>query len=226
MAEIYIVPSWFFGVNIALEILFGIITFLLAAYAFKLYNLSNEKEIKILGYSFSFISLSYFIVSIVNFIFLSISQNNTRLLMLEEIINLKNTLILTYLLFLIIGYVTLLYITFHKKTSKTYLIILATTLIGVFFSKNLILTIYLFIALFLFFISYHYLMRCIKNKNEKTFMIFLGFASLFLSALSLIFVSKYHVGNAYVFSHIFDFIGYTLILLSLLFVLKNGKKKK
>ena len=61
MAGLYIIPEWFLGYDIALNLLFGIITLIVSLYAFKIYRLSSLKQSKLFGISFSFISISYFV---------------------------------------------------------------------------------------------------------------------------------------------------------------------
>ena len=66
MTFFYLVPSWFFGYGIALEIIFGIVTALVALLSMKVYNLCEQRECKLMGLAFSSIAISYFILPLVN----------------------------------------------------------------------------------------------------------------------------------------------------------------
>ena len=67
MANLFLIPKWFFGYGVAFELIFAIITLAVALYSFKVYKLSNQNQPKLFGIAFLFFSISYFIQSILLF---------------------------------------------------------------------------------------------------------------------------------------------------------------
>src|SRR3989338_6247396 len=100
MAQLYSIPHWFAGFNVIFEILFIIATAMVAFYAFKIYRISSKGEIKLFGISFASLSISYLILVIVNSFFLT-SENNTIMLTIERIADIRNIAIALYIVFFI-----------------------------------------------------------------------------------------------------------------------------
>ena len=108
MAQLYFVPEWFFGYNIFLEIIFFLITMVVASYSFKVYRASSERNSKLFSLAFILIALSYFTLAILNLIFLSVIRGELRVLSLDEFTTLKNLAIYSYIALFILGFATLL----------------------------------------------------------------------------------------------------------------------
>ena len=68
MAYIFTSPEWFFGYDVALELSFAVITLLVCFYAWKISQVTQERNIRLFSLAFLFISLSYIIQTILNFI--------------------------------------------------------------------------------------------------------------------------------------------------------------
>jgi hypothetical protein len=67
MIEIVYSPKWFYGKDIAIDIIGIVILFLIAFFSLKYYRLSKNKNYLFLSASFFMISLSYFFKIITNF---------------------------------------------------------------------------------------------------------------------------------------------------------------
>ena len=224
MAQLHSIPNWFAGFNIFFEILFLIATALVAFYAFKIYKLSRHNETKLFGISFASLSISYLVLAVVNIFFLSASENNTFALTIRRIIDVKNTAIGLYIVFFIIGFVTLLYTTLKTNRLRIYGILLILTFTAINFSFDKVFMIYFISSLFLLFINYHYFVEYRKKKNTNIFLVLIGMFFLFLS--NVIFLPQIIYIPTYVISHSLELIGYSFIVASLVKVIQNGKKKK
>ena len=117
MVLISFAPSWFYGYDIALELLFAVVSLIVAALAFKIYKKTAQKNVGLFGLSFTFVGTSYIIQSILNFLILSeINQNICTAIKIESVNVFNQFGLLVHILFMTIGLCILTYITFkHEK---------------------------------------------------------------------------------------------------------------
>ncbi len=226
MEILHIMPAWFLNLNLIFELLFFIFAAAIAIYSFRIYALTKQRESKIFGFAFSFLGLSHLALAIVNNLFLSIISGGLRELDFDDIINLRNILVVAYVMFFIIGLISLVYISFKAKSIRTYLILLALSLVSIWFACNKSFVIYLLASIFLLLISGYYLSEYRRNHNVNTLFVFLGFSALAISSIFLAFVADYLLPQAYVSAYFIELIGYSLIISSLIKILKDGKKTK
>lgn len=226
MESLHVIPSWFFGYNIFLEMIFAIFTGVVAFYSFKIYKLYSQRELKLFGTSFTFLSISYITLTLINILFLTLVQNNNFVLNVERIIDIKNILITLFVFSFLLGFVTLFYTTLKIKSGRVYTLLAILFMIAINFSYDKSFMIYLLSSIFLVFINYHYFREYSIKKHKNVLFVLLGMVFLLASNLSLIAEANSFVPEMYVFSNILELIGYSSILLSLVYVLKNGKKKK
>src|SRR3989344_3870788 len=85
MTSFYVVPKWFYGVDVALEIAFALITMFVAIVAFKMFKITDEEQFEFFGVSFGFISFAYFLWAIINLFVVSQLTNGLRGLTLYEL---------------------------------------------------------------------------------------------------------------------------------------------
>ena len=211
MAELHFIPAWFLGFNIAFEMVFMLAAALVALYSYRIYKISSQKEIKLFGISFGLLSASYFVSSIISLFFVSALEGNILA-------------IASYVVLLVLGYITLLYTTLKVGRKRVYGLLIALAFTAINFSFNKVFMIYFVSSLSLLFVNYHYYMEFIKRKNTNVFLTFWGMFFLFIS--NVIFLVQASSSATYVISHIAELIGYCFIVASLLRVIKNGKKKK
>jgi len=225
MVNIHSIPAWFFGYDILLEIAFALISLTVALYAFKMYKLSDQESSKLFGFAFLFISISYFIQSFLNFAILSKLNENICTLMKVQSVDSFNVIgIYVHMIFFIIGLVTLAYMTFNLKNKKLYSILLILAILPILFSVNQLYVFYMISSLLLAYILIHYTSNYLGNRQTKTMMVLIAFLFLLFSNLHFIFSVNHSL--YYVIGHFLELIAYSLILLNLILVFKNVKKKK
>ena len=224
MAELHFIPSWFLGFNIAFEMVFMLVAALVALYSYRIYKISSQKEIKLFGISFGLLSASYFVSSIISLFFVSALEGNILAIAIHRVLNTQNIAIASYVVLLVLGYITLLYTTLKVGRKRVYGLLIALAFTAINFSFNKVFMIYFVSSLSLLFVNYHYYMEFIKRKNTNVFLTFWGMFFLFIS--NVIFLVQASSSATYVISHIAELIGYCFIVASLLRVIKNGKKKK
>ena len=226
MEPLHIIPAWFLGLNTTFEIIFVIFTALIAFYSFKIYRISRQRESRIFGLSFLFLSLSYASIIVANILFLCILRGGFCTIEIGDIISLKNLFVLLYLSFLVLGFITLFYTTLKSKNTRLYFLLLFLSLTSIFYSADRSLSIYFISSLFLLLIGIHYFKQYSLIKNKNTLYVAIGISLIFISNVLMGFVGNYTLPNLYVISSFLEIAGYIFIVSSLIKVLKNGKKTK
>jgi len=224
MAHLYLVPNWFFGISIFLELLFAVVTIAVAYYSYKIYKLSGQRETKIFSLAFLFIAVSYILWACINFFIAAQLNQNLRALDFQEIgriIGLNQFAIYAFFVFFIIGLITLTYTTLKINNRRTYILIILTSLLGLFLSCNVSLTFYLLSSVLLFLISGYYYEEYQLRKNKKTLITLVAFTCLFFGNLNFIFTANNYV--YYVIGHILKLAAYGLILFNLVSIFKKQK---
>jgi len=224
MAYLHYIPEWFFGFNIAFEMIFMLSAALVALYSYKIYKISCEREIRLFGISFGFLSASYFMSSIISLFFISTMEKDFFVISISRILNVSNVIVALSICSMVIGYITLLYTTLKIKRKRIYGLLILMAFTAINFSFNKVFMIYFITSLSLLFINYHYYMEFMKRKNTNVFLVFWGMFFLFVS--NVIFLVQTAQISTYVISHITELIGYGFVTASLIRTIQNGKKKK
>jgi hypothetical protein len=220
MHEIYQVPLWFLKLDIAMELIFAVITLLVCLYSFKIYKLAEQRQSKIFGISFLLISLSYFVRFIISTIMAF--KLNTSFLNPNVLYNLNylsNIGIYVYMLLFIAGLLTLAYMTFKTKNFEVYILLLITIILAIVFSFNAFYVFYILFYILLAFILVYYIQNYIKSKNKKTFIVLIAFGLLFLSSIYFMIPGNNII--YYMISHFFELMAYLLILTDLIIIIKK-----
>jgi len=220
MAYLYLVPQWFFGFGIAMEIIFGLIALWVALYAFKIFSFSSQRELKLFGSGFLLISISYFLWAIVNFFVLNQLDDHSWALNLGQITLLGKIGVYLHIIFYLAGLVTLLYMILRVKNVRAFFLILLLTFIAFFVSANKAFTFYILTIFFFGLIFFHYLQEYFSKKHSpRIISVLLAFMLLVISHISFLFSASSY--GYYVVGHLIELAAYILILVSLMFSLKK-----
>jgi hypothetical protein len=221
---LYYSPFWFLGYDILLECLFALVTFAVAMYSFRIYKISSQKELKFFGVSFFLISLSYFLWAILNgFAVSKLAAQRCCFLDFNSIGRLLTIGAYAHIVFFLAGLVTLTYTSFKTKNYKIFMLLSSLVLLIAFLVEEKYLILYLLSAVLFFFIAYNYLEEYQIKKNKKVLLILIAFVFLFFGRLGFVFSLAHQ--TSYVFGHLLELLAYTLILISLILVIKHRPKK-
>jgi hypothetical protein len=225
MAHLYLVPRWFFGFDIAMELLFAIIAAALAFFAYKVYRISEEREVRLFSVSFLMISLSYIVWAGINTFLLSRLTDEVMEISLRNILSLNYIFGLMHMSLFVLGILTLAYATLEPKNrGRTYYIIAGLALVALV-SSSLPWITYQILAIFLLSaIVYHYAIDHMCYTNKKARPVFLAFVLLLLSRIDFLFATK--SATAYIFGHVLELAAYILILVSLTHSMTSTKGVK
>ena len=215
----YVIPQWFFGFDIGMEILFAIITCLVAVFAFKINKVTKERKIWLLGVAFLLMGLSYIFLGVINYWFAQIASEQFREVSIGEIQTVGIVGVYLYMILFTSGLVTLGYLTAGMKKGKTYYLLFGLSLLVIASSFYKLITFRILAVFLLSFIAYQYFDDYLKNKNKKEFWILLSFTILFLSSVCFIFSPVYY--PAYIVGHLFELLAYIIMLVVLIKTVKK-----
>ncbi len=218
MALFYVLPHWFIGYGLAFELLFGIVTGLLAYYSFKVYNLCDQKECKNLGWAFASISASYVSLLIIQMAMWAKINTSSYIRAIETYSLYTMIGLYLHVIFLLIGFATYAYVTLNLKNQRAYSLLISLSILSVIFSANVGLALNFISAVLLLYVTLHYANQYKKKHNHKVLLTLIGVSALLLARLIFAFTSFNPV--LYALSHFIEFIGYTVMTVSLMKALR------
>ena len=210
--------------SIGMEIIFALVTLLIAFYAFKIYKISYQKELELFGAGFLSICLSYIIWIVLNISAIVHLINSTGVYEAVEALNLFKSGAYAHMILFLVGLSMITFVTLKSGNKKNLLLLTALAIVPVFIAINQVAVFYSISVIFMLYLAIYYFTEYIHKKSKSLLTNFLAFASLAIGTLLLIF----SLGNyiIYVVGHVFSFGAYALLLLNLLRSLKHGKKAK
>jgi hypothetical protein len=216
----YLAPAWFFGVDVIFQLIFGVITLLVAVYAFHIYKVTEKRQLEIFGLSFLLISISYLIQSLFNFLVLSKLDEGVCNAMKIPSVALFNTMgVFAHMIFMTGGLVLLGFMTFKTSKIRIFWLMLASTLLAVLLSLNHLYVFYVMTSVFLLFIAWHFIENYSKKKQTKTLLVAIAFVLLLLGRMQ--FVLALNDPMFYVIGHVLELFAYLFILWNFLLVRKR-----
>ena len=222
MSQLYLVPRWFFGVDVVLEIIFGIVTLLVALYSFHIYRLCYQRECRLLGFGFLSISLSYFLWSFINLFITSRLNDGSFALNLEPLSRLGLFGVYAHILLLTLGLATLAYTTLKSGSYRSYSLFATLPLLVIIFSAQKALAFYFVSSFLLLYLVLHYGIEYRNARRQTTFLLFLAFILIFVGNVSFTFSTLQNIH--YVIGHLLELVGYVFILSSFLITLNKVRK--
>jgi hypothetical protein len=220
MVDIFLIPTWFFGYDVLLELAFAIITLVVGLYSYKVYKLSGRKQVQTFSIAFFLISVAYLMQSITNFLIISkLNENVCQVLKINSITTLNNLGFYAYMLFFIIGLLILTHTTIKAKNEKLYSLLFVITLLAIIFSTNKLYIFYLLASVLLAYMVWYYFNNYLKNKQAKTLLVLAAFIFLLFGRIHFL-VSVNH-GLFYMIGHFLELIAYILILINLILIIRK-----
>ncbi len=218
MTGLYIIPNWFFSYDIALNIIFAVITLAVSIYALKIYKLSFQRQSKLFGLSFLSISFSYILKSL--FISILLLKLHYQKVISLLTFNIWTDLALyTHIFFFILGLVTLAYMTFSVKNFRVYSSIFLLSVFPFLLTNYKTHMFHILSALLLIYIFYHYFKNSLNNKSLWNIAVMAAFGLLFLSNIGFLLAINYNF--YYVFGDLINLLAYILVLTNLLLVARK-----
>jgi len=225
-------PPWFYGKDIAIDILSAVVVLLIGFFSFRNFSLDKKnKRHFILGGAFVLLGLS-FIIKILTDVLSHRQDWLSRpfwLSILGKDIITSYTLLsaIGFLLFAILtlfGFYILYALSSKDELSMNYVIIAYLILVSTYFTRFTYFILYLTAFIFLLALSRRYFISYTKNKYQNTLFLCISFSIITLSQFVFIFTNSNPV--LYVLAELIQLIGYLFLLYTFVMVLRNAKKKK
>jgi len=209
------------GYDIVLECLFGIISLLLALMAFRVYSRTDQRQIKLFGIAFAFMSASYFVQALFNYLIISKTNAAVCSSMILPIFSWYNFLgVYTHIILMTIGLVVLTYMTLKVQKPLLLVMMLIVSLVALFFSEEHFLTVFLILSTVYFvFICIHFVKNYRRNKDRKSLLTALAFLFLLFGSVNFIFCTQGEF--FYGVAHVLALVAYLFILGDFYLVLKK-----
>ncbi|MGV8161845.1 MAG: hypothetical protein ACP5N2_00755 [Candidatus Nanoarchaeia archaeon] len=225
-------PQWFSGPDFIIDLISVVILFMIGFFAWKFYSLnkSNKKHLLlfislvVLGASFIFKILTYLILYSTTFEVEIFDMFGQLIYYLEPNNFYFSISFIIYAVLTLIGFYLLYSIYDSKISSSTSLLMFYFILVISLFSENAYLFTHLTAFLLSILITYALWRNYKKNKLNSTRNLTLSFGILAFSRIFFIMASFY--SSMYVLGELIQLIGFIMLLLTFISVLKNGKKKR
>lgn len=213
-------PDWFFGYDVALELLFAIITMIVAIQGFRIYKATLQKQPLYLAWSFLLISISNIIQSIINFLIITeLNENVSQIVKIESITLFNNIGIYTHMFFMIVGLSILTFMTLKTKEIRGLILIPILALTGTFLSINPFYFYNVITSILLITITWYYINNYLKNKKTNTLMIAIAFLFLLFGSIHFLFAVNHSL--FYAIGNILELVAFSLVLVNFVRVRKR-----
>ncbi|MEK6938668.1 MAG: hypothetical protein AABX04_06495 [Nanoarchaeota archaeon] len=209
------------GYDVLLEVLFGIISLIVALFAFKVYYRSNQRQAKLFGIAFSFISLSYFVQALFNYLIISKANTGVCKAIALPLFAWYNFLgVYTHILLMMVGLVIMVYLTLKIHKPLLLVLMLLVSLISLFFSEEHFLTVFLILStVYFIFICIHFVNNFRKNKDKKSLLVALAFLFLLFGSINFMFCTQGE--TFYGLAHFLALVAYLFLLWDFYLVLRK-----
>ena len=216
----YMSPQWFNGYDVVLELLFAVITIIVALFAYRTYKTTNLVYSKYLSLAFMFIGFSYIVQSVINFLILTnLNQSVCGFMKINSIAYFNTIAMYVHMIFFTVGLVLLAYMTFKIEKKVILFLLLALSFIVLFFGSNSLYMFYLLSSIYLMIVSLYFVKNYLKNRKFTTMMIAIAFLFLLFGSIHFLFSVNHQL--FYVIGHLLEFVAYVLILINLIMVRKK-----
>jgi hypothetical protein len=214
----YAISQGFMNINILFTLAFAITTSLVSFVSYKIYKLTNRKELKL--FSLAFLSFSFaYIVQLILGIALKYKLESVVRAKFRTAVPFIFASNFTHMILFSIGLIILVYMTCKLKDKKLLGLLLGLVLIPILFSQ-ISLHIFHIISLFiLLFITFFYYKNYKQHRNLKTKLVLIAFIFLFVSNFTFIFAVNR--GLFFITGRSLELIAYMCILINLRLLTKK-----
>jgi len=217
-------PSWFYGIDSVFEIVAMFITLFIAVYSIRIYFLSKLKKFLYFTLAFLFLSASYFIRAIADYVVYSSLTAHIPNLMLtvQTIAPLPAIYSFVYLIYVFLtfaGFMILVAIFMRIRKVQTVSLLFALVLVLALFSQSRFLAFHLTMIILLLYIVVHLLHNYIKKGTISAFFVLLSMISLLIGHV-FFYLSSFD-RLFYAVGHVLQLSGFLLLLINMFLVLRR-----
>jgi len=204
-----------------MESLFAVTAALVALYSFYIYHFSKQREIRLFGVGFLFISLAYVFKVFLNMFVLSEVSGGLLRASLEQLSQIGLIAAYANILFFMMGLVTLAYMSFKRRSLRLYALLTALSLVPLIFSADRVNLFMVISALLLALLCAHYFKEYFIGKNKRTLSMLVAF-SLLLASNIWTFIASESYYLAFVIGLFIELAAYLLIMMNLFLTIRRA----
>ncbi|MBU2637644.1 MAG: hypothetical protein KJ955_01595 [Nanoarchaeota archaeon] len=222
-------PEWFYTAGSVMQIVFALVTLLIAGFSYKAYILAKDRKYKYFSVGFLSLAAGYATISLSNLlVFLGVYDGVIS--RLNEL-NVANFLYMGHIFFILTGFMLLLAVALKLQQRRLIALLFALMLMLVAFAYQYYIKFHMISLLLLGFMAWQFYENYKEKRTLNAGLVFssfylLGFAELFLIGMVYVTPMLYAVG------HFLQLMGFGLLLLMFTRVQKgdnggkHGRKKK
>ena len=212
------VPGWFTVSEIVIQLVFVIVTALIAYYAYNVYRVTGKSNSKLYSLGFLGLAIGYLMQALLNlFIAGGVSSQDILALatsnMASTTLQLSAIPTIVGMIATLAGVATLAYVTLKEKNRQILALFILLSLTSILTPAYPLLY-HLTTSIFLGFITLQYYKHHVKKQTPNSLMVYLGFGFVLLGTLQLAVADFMDV--FYIIGQFISLIGYLLLLWSLL----------
>jgi len=205
-----------------MDAVFGFIILLIASllgfYSYKVYKFSKKRSYLLFCLSFLFIALGYAVRTGFDILIQSERLHKQVFFGLFGFPLFQKLSLLSYMVFVLIGYIIMIVIAM-KGNRKTALLFILLLVVSLLISQNYFLTFNLTVIILLSFLVYHFYKNFDMSRTLNAGIVWFGFLLILLShvvVLLILFSNKF-----YLLANIMLMAGFSLLLLNYILVLRK-----
>ena len=231
MIQVVYTPQWFYSKDLLIDTVSAFVLLLIASFAVRYYKLNKKnKNYLYLAGSFFLIAMSFLFKILTNFTIyykVFVTRHLGNYILTYPTIQVSNILfIVGYLLFRLLTLLGLymLYSIYQKNQSKSNIYLIVFFILILTYFSELEYFIFHIVALALLaLITLQYYKTYRKNKQLTSKLVTISFAIIGVSQIFSIFV--FYNNLYYVIAELIQLVGYLILLMTFIRVLRDAKKK-
>jgi len=209
-----------FGIGAICELVFAIITLLIGIFAFRIYRLTKSDNYRAFMFSFFFIATAYLFKSLINF--LIYFEQAKPIAIASKLANISTFFaygVIVHIVLMLIALLLLVNLVMKIKNRGVFVLLFILTFFPLVLTWMHYSIFYSLASVFLFILTVSFFKNYIKNKNKNAFYVGIAFLLIFIAHIFYILISVRTL--FFVIGHVFEFLGYLVLLITYIRVLKK-----
>lgn len=215
-------PAWFNTFDSIFQILFAVVTLIIAAFSYKAYKLMQERKYKYFCAGFFMMSAGFFVISLSNLLIYTRFYDGIVTRLAE--FNLANLFYMVHIFLMLLSYMLLLVIAMKLQQRRLIALLFAFILLFTVFSYQYYLKFHIISFMLLAFMAWQFYDNYKEKKNLNSGLVFSSF--YMLAFAELFFLAMIFMPMLYVVGHAMQLIGFGLLLAMFMRVESLTKEKK
>ncbi len=222
MCNVFPIPSWFAGYDLAIEAAIFVLTVLVTFFSYSVFRIAPTKNVKLLCVAFGAFSVATFMQAAHRFMLLLLGLDGScKTITLKNLFFLTGGYTLIYIILSLVAIILFLYLTL-KARERVFWLVFIVSVVSILLSRNVLPVYFALSTIYLAFCALYFLRNAKKVKRSSAISVALAFVFLTIAWASFTFA--WVNATFYVYGHIFELIGFVCILANLLMVRHATKR--